>query len=127
MAVIKEFKEFIMRGNVVDLAVGVIIGAAFGKIVTSLVEDIITPVLLQPALKAAGAATIETWAPGGVLLGKFIAASLSFIVISFVLFLIIKGMNAAKRKNEAAASPAAPATPTQEELLIQIRDLLKQK
>jgi large conductance mechanosensitive channel len=127
MAVIKEFKEFIMRGNVVDLAVGVIIGAAFGKIVSSLVEDIITPVLLKPALQAAGAATIETWAPGGVLLGKFIAATLSFIVISFVLFLIIKGMNATKRKNEAAAPPVAPAGPTQEELLIQIRDLLKQK
>ncbi len=127
MAVIKEFKEFIMRGNVVDLAVGVIIGAAFGKIVASLVEDIITPVLLQPALKAAGAATIETWAPGGVLLGKFIAATLSFIVISFVLFLIIKGMNAAKRKDEIAAPPAPPAGPSQEELLTQIRDLLKQK
>src|SRR4051812_43497748 len=107
MAVIKEFKEFIMRGNVVDLAVGVIIGAAFGKIVSSLVEDIITPVLLQPALKAAGAATIETWAPGGILLGKFIAASLSFIVISFVLFLIIKGLNAAKKKSDAAEPPAA--------------------
>jgi large conductance mechanosensitive channel len=127
MAVIKEFKEFIMRGNVVDLAVGVIIGAAFGKIVSSLVEDIITPVLLQPALKAAGAATIETWAPGGILLGKFIAASLSFIVISFVLFLIIKGLNAAKKKSDAAEPPAAPTGPTQEELLIQIRDLLKQK
>lgn len=127
MAVIKEFKEFIMRGNVVDLAVGVIIGAAFGKIVSSLVEDIITPVLLQPALKAAGAATIETWAPGGVLLGKFIAASLSFLVISFVLFLIIKGMNAAKKKSDAAAPPPPPAGPTQEELLTQIRDLLKQK
>lgn len=127
MAIIKEFKDFIMRGNVVDLAVGVIIGAAFGKIVSSLVEDIITPVLLQPALKAAGAATIETWAPGGILLGKFIAASLSFIVIAFVLFLIIKGMNTIKRKEEAAAAPPPPAGPTQEELLIQIRDLLKQK
>lgn len=126
MAVIKEFKEFIMRGNVVDLAVGVIIGAAFGKIVSSLVEDIITPVLLKPALEAAHAASIETWAPGGILLGKFIAASLSFIVISFVLFLIIKGMNASKKKQEAAA-PATPAGPTQEELLTQIRDLLKQK
>ncbi len=121
---LKEFKAFVMRGNVVDLAIGVIIGAAFGKIVTSLVEDIITPLLLQPALKAAGAANVETWAPGGVLLGKFIAATLSFLVIAFVLFLIIKGMNAAAKKKEEAA-PSAPAGPTQEELLTQIRDLLK--
>ncbi len=123
MSMIKEFKAFIMRGNVVDLAVGVIIGAAFGKIVTSLVEDIITPLLLKPALEAAGAASIETWAPGGVFLGKFIAAFIAFIVIAFVLFLIIKGINAASKKKEEA--PTAPAGPTQEELLIQIRDLLK--
>ena len=120
---LKEFKAFIMRGNVVDLAVGVIIGAAFSKIVESLVSDIITPLLLKPALQAAGAASIETWAPGGVLLGKFIAAFISFVVIAFVLFLIIKGMNATQKKKEEA--PAAPAGPTQEELLIQIRDLLK--
>ena len=121
---LKEFKSFIMRGNVVDLAIGVIIGAAFGKIVSSLVEDIITPILLNPALKAAGADSIQTWAPGGILLGKFIAAFLSFIVIAFVLFLIVKGMNAATKKKEAEAT-AAPAGPTQEELLVQIRDLLK--
>jgi large conductance mechanosensitive channel len=127
MAIFKEFKDFIMRGNVVDLAVGVIIGAAFGKIVSSLVEDIITPVLLQPALAKAGVDTIEKWAPGGVLLGKFIAATLSFIVIAFVLFLIIKGMNTLRKKEEAAAPPPPPAGPTQEELLTQIRDLLKQK
>jgi large conductance mechanosensitive channel len=126
MGFVKEFKEFIMRGNVVDLAVGVIIGGAFGKIVSSLVEDIITPVLLKPALKAAGAESIETWAPGGVLLGKFIAAAISFLVIAFVLFLIIKGMNAASKKKEAEA-PAAPPAPTKEEVLLtEIRDLLKQ-
>ena len=124
MGFVSEFKEFAMKGNVVDLAVGVIIGAAFGKIVSSLVEDIITPVLLKPALEAAGAANIETWAPGGVLLGKFIAAVLSFIVIAFVLFLIIKGMNTAVKKKEEA--PAPPPAPTKEEVLLtEIRDLLK--
>ncbi|MCU0436040.1 MAG: large conductance mechanosensitive channel protein MscL [Bacteroidia bacterium] len=125
MGFVSEFKSFIMRGNVVDLAVGVIIGGAFGKIVESLVADLITPVLLKPALEKAGAASIETWAPGGVLLGKFIAAIISFIVIAFVLFLIIKGMNAAMKKKEEA--PAAPPAPTKEEVLLtEIRDLLKQ-
>ncbi|WP_276500025.1 large conductance mechanosensitive channel protein MscL [Terrimonas pollutisoli] len=121
MSMLKEFKEFATKGNVVELAVAVIIGGAFGKIINSLVEDIITPVLLKPALEAAGAANIETWAPGGVLLGKFIAAILSFIVIAFVLFLIIKGMNKVVRK-EAAAPP-----PTPEEVLLlrEIRDSLK--
>ncbi len=121
---IKEFKAFIMRGNVVDLAVGVIIGGAFGAIVNSLVEDIITPLLLKPALEKAGADSIETWAPGGVLAGKFLAAVISFVVIAFVLFLIIKGMNSAMKKKEEA--PAPPAGPSNEEkLLMEIRDLLK--
>jgi large conductance mechanosensitive channel len=125
MGMIKEFKEFVMRGNVVDLAIGVIIGAAFGKIVSSLVEDIITPLLLKPALQAAGAENIEKWAPGGMLVGKFIAAVISFTIIAFVLFLIIKGMNSAMKKKEAAA-PAASAEPSStEKLLIEIRDLLK--
>ena len=121
MGMLKEFRDFAMKGNVVELAVAVIIGGAFGKIINSLVEDIITPVLLQPALKAAGAANIQTWAPGGVLLGKFIAAILSFLVIAFVLFLIIKSMNKAVPK-EAAAPP-----PTPEEVLLlrEIRDSLK--
>lgn len=124
MGMMKEFKEFVMRGNVVDLAVGVIIGAAFGKIVSSLVEDIITPLLLKPALQAAGAENIEKWAPGGMLLGKFIAAVISFTVIAFVLFLIIKGMNAAtKKKEEAAAAPAEPSST--DKLLMEIRDSLK--
>ena len=122
MGMIKEFKEFVMRGNVVDLAVGVIIGGAFGKIVSSLVEDIITPLLLKPALDAAGAENIEKWAPGGMLLGKFIAAIISFTVIAFVLFLIIKGMNAAKKKEEAAAPPEPS---NEEKLLMEIRDALK--
>ncbi len=121
MGLLKEFKEFAAKGNVVELAVAVIIGGAFGKIVNSLVEDIITPVILKPALEAAGAANIETWSPGGVLLGKFIAAILSFIVIAFVLFLIIKAMNSMKKKEQAAA----PATPEEILLLREIRDSLK--
>jgi large conductance mechanosensitive channel len=122
---LKEFKDFVMRGNVVDLAVGVIIGGAFGAIVNSLVADIITPIILQPALAAAGADDIAAWKPGGMLLGKFIASVISFLVIAFVLFLIIKGMNAATKKKEEAA-PAAPATPPADiQLLTEIRDLLK--
>lgn len=121
---LKEFKAFILRGNVVDLAVGVIIGGAFGAIVNSLVADIITPILLQPALKAAGAEDIAAWKPGGLLVGKFIAAVISFIVIAFVLFLIIKLMNSARKKEEA--KPAAPAPPPEDiKLLTEIRDLLK--
>jgi large conductance mechanosensitive channel len=122
MGMLKEFKDFATKGNVVELAVAVIIGGAFGKIINSLVEDIITPVLLKPALEAAGAANIETWAPGGILLGKFIAAILSFIVIAFVLFLIIKSMNSMKKK-EAAAPPPPPAEEVV--LLREIRDALK--
>lgn len=122
---LKEFKDFVMRGNVVDLAVGVIIGGAFGAIVNSLVADIITPIILQPALAAAGADDIAAWKPGGMLLGKFIASVISFVVIAFVLFLIIKGMNAATKKKEEAA-PAAPPPPSADiQLLTEIRDLLK--
>lgn len=122
MGMLKEFKEFTMRGNVIDLAIGVIIGAAFGAIITSLVADIITPVLLKPAMEAAGVSEIDKWAPGGILLGKFIAAILSFIVIAFVLFLIIKGVNASKKKEEVAAPP-----PTPEDIILlrEIRDALK--
>jgi large conductance mechanosensitive channel len=122
---LNEFKSFILRGNVVDLAVGVIIGGAFGAIVNSLVADIITPIMLQPALEAAGAADIASWKPGGMLLGKFIASVISFIVIAFVLFLIVKGANAALRKKEekAVAAPAPP--PADIQLLTEIRDLLK--
>jgi len=121
MGMLKEFKDFATKGNVVELAVAVIIGGAFGKIINSLVEDIITPLLLKPALEAAGAANIETWSPGGILLGKFIAAILSFIVIAFVLFLIIKAMNKVVKKEAAA-----PAPPSEEVILLrEIRDALK--
>lgn len=122
MGMFSEFKAFAMKGNVVDLAVGVVIGGAFGKIVSSLIDDVITPLLLKPALSAANLSKIEELTIfGGVKYGMFISAVINFIIIAFVLFLIIKGMNAAKKKEEAAA----PAGPTQEELLTQIRDLLK--
>ena len=124
MGMISEFKEFIAKGNAMDLAVGVIIGAAFGAIVNSLVADVITPALLNPALKAAQVENLaELKTDGGILYGKFLAAIISFLVISFVIFIMVKALNSMKKKEEAV--PAAPAGPSQEELLTQIRDLLK--
>src|SRR5215212_7777017 len=101
MAFIKEFKEFALKGNVVDLAIAVIIGGAFGAIVSSLVDDVITPLLLQPALKAANAENLDQLMWGTVKYGKFLAAVIKFIIIAFILFLIIKGMNRFKTKEAA--------------------------
>lgn len=127
MGFVKEFKEFALKGNVVDLAIAVIIGAAFGAIVTSLVEDVITPLILAPALDAAGVKDLDGLAWGAVKYGKFISAVLSFIVIALALFLIIKAINSLKRKKEAAAGEAkAPEYSLQEKLLMEIRDSLKQ-
>ena len=124
MGMISEFKEFIAKGNVMDLAVGVIIGGAFGKIVTSLVDDVITPALLTPALKVAHLENIKDLkTDGGILYGNFISSLLGFIIIAFVIFLLVKGVNSLRRKEEIA--PDAPAGPTQEQLLTEIRDLLK--
>ncbi len=124
MGMMSEFKAFIAKGNAMDLAVGVIIGAAFGAIVNSLVSDVITPALLNPALKAAHVENLaDLKTDGGILYGKFLAAVISFLVIAFVIFLMVKGINGMKKKEEAA--PSAPAGPSQEELLTQIRDLLK--
>ncbi|BDU24430.1 large conductance mechanosensitive channel protein MscL [Flavobacterium sp. GSB-24] len=126
MGFFSEFKAFAMKGNVVDLAVAVIIGAAFGKIVSSFIEDVITPLVLKPALDAAHLSRIEDLtAFGGVKYGLFLSAVINFIIVAFVLFLIIKGLNSLKKKEEPA--PNQPAAPTQEELLTQIRDLLKNK
>ncbi len=122
MGFVKEFKEFALKGNVIDLAVGVIIGAAFSKIITSLVEDVITPLLLTPALKAAGVDKIENWAPGGIFWGKFLGAILTFLIIAFVVFMLVEAMNSMKKKEEAAP-PAGPSTTDQ--LLMEIRDALK--
>ncbi|KAF2507735.1 MULTISPECIES: large conductance mechanosensitive channel protein MscL [Flavobacterium] len=124
MGFFSEFKAFAIKGNVVDLAVAVIIGAAFGKIVSSFIEDVITPLVLKPALEAAHLEKIQDLtAFGGVKYGLFLSAVINFIIVAFVLFLVIKGVN--KLKKEEA--PAPPAGPTQEELLTQIRDLLKNK
>ena len=121
MGFIKEFKEFALKGNVMDLAVGVIIGGAFGKIIGSLVEDVITPLLLNPALKAAGVDKIENWAPGGIFWGKFLGAVLSFLVIALVIFMMVKAMNSMKKKEGEA--PAGPSST--DALLMEIRDSLK--
>ncbi|KPH13057.1 large conductance mechanosensitive channel protein MscL [Chryseobacterium sp. ERMR1:04] len=123
MGFLKEFKEFAVKGNVIDLAVGVIIGAAFGKIVSSFVEDVITPLLLNPALKAAGAENIKGLVWNGVTYGNFLAAVINFLCIALVLFMMIKGINKISKKEEAA-----PAGPTDDQkLLTEIRDLLRSK
>ena len=128
MGFVKEFKDFAIKGNVVDLAVAVVIGAAFGKIVSSLVDDIITPAILTPALKAAHLTNLsELVVPGtAIKYGNFISQVISFFIVAIALFLIIKGLNAMKRKEEAA--PATPPAPTKEEVLLtEIRDLLAKK
>lgn len=126
MGLISEFKTFALKGNVIDLAVAVVIGAAFGKIVSSLVDDIITPAILTPALKAAHIADLNKLVIPGTAIkyGNFISEIISFIVVAFALFIFIKAINASKRK-KAVVVPVVPAKPTQEELLTQIRDLLK--
>lgn len=131
MSVLKEFKEFAMRGNVIDLAIGIVIGAAFGKIVTSLVADVIMPplglliggvnftdlkIVLKAAVGEAPAVTLNY--------GNFLQVIFDFVIVAFAIFLLIKGINRFKKKEEA--KPAAPATPSNEEkLLMEIRDLLK--
>jgi len=123
MGFLKEFKQFAFKGNVVDLAVGVIIGGAFGKIVSSLVTDVITPLLLNPALKAAGAEDITKLSWHGVAYGNFLSAVISFLCIAIVLFWIIKGANKITHKKEEA-----PTGPTEDQkLLMEIRDLLNNK
>ena len=122
----KEFKEFAMRGNVIDLAVGVVIGAAFSSIVKSLVDDLITPALLTPALKAAKLADLSQLVIPGTAIkyGNFISQIISFILVALVLFMMIKLINRMKKKEEEA--PVTPPEPTtQEKLLMEIRDALK--
>lgn len=124
MSMLKEFKEFAMKGNVVDLAVGVIIGGAFGAIVSSLVGDVIMPIIgvLTGGIDFTGLAV--TVGEASIAYGKFLQAVFVFIIIAFALFLLIKGINAAKK--EEAAAPAPPPAPAEDiVLLTQIRDLLK--
>lgn len=128
MGFMKEFREFALKGNVIDLAVGVIIGAAFGKIVDSLVNDIITPAILTPALERAHLSNLqELVIPGtAIKYGSFLSNAISFIIVAMALFLLIKGINSLKRKKEVVAdTPAAPALTVSEQLLSEIRDELK--
>jgi large conductance mechanosensitive channel len=136
MKILQEFKQFAMKGNVVDMAVGIIIGAAFGRIVSSLVNDVLMPPLglaiggvdftelkavLKPAtLDAAGNAVQAVTLNYGV----FVQTIIDFIIVAFAIFMLVKGMNSLKKKEESA--PAAPPAPTAEQkLLTEIRDLLK--
>jgi large conductance mechanosensitive channel len=127
MGFVKEFKEFAMKGNVMDMAVGVIIGGAFGKIVTSLVNDILMPVI---GILTGGIDFTDLKATIGeanITYGQFIQSVIDFLIIAFCIFLMLKGINSLNRKKSEAAAPEAPKGPTQEELLTEIRDLLKQK
>ena len=123
MSFIKDFKSFIMRGNILELAVAVIIGAAFGSIVSSLVDDIITPLLLTPALEAAKVHDIASLSWGQIKYGNFLAALIKFLMISMVLFTLIKGLNAFKKKEVEEEKPAEPSST--DKLLTEIRDALK--
>jgi len=123
---LKEFKAFAMRGNVVDLAVGVIIGGAFGKIVGSFIDDVITPLLLKPALEAANLSHLNDLVVfGTVKYGIFVSSVINFVIVAFILFLIIKGMNAAAKKKEDAKPVIPPPPPADIQLLTEIRDILK--
>jgi len=126
MSVIKEFREFAVKGNVMDLAVGVIIGAAFGKIVGSLVEDVVMPVIgaLMGGLDFSGLAIKVGSAT--LKYGKFLQTCLDFLIIAWAIFLIVKLVNRVKRE-EAAPAAASAAPPREEVLLEEIRDLLKSK
>lgn len=140
MGLIKEFKEFAMRGNVLDMAVGVIIGGAFGKIVSSVVSDIIMPpigvlingvnftdlkvVLKQAGIDAAGQAVPEVT----LNYGSFLQTIFDFIIIAFAIFLFIKGVNKLHKKEESVAEAPSEPVPTKEEILLtEIRDLLKKQ
>ena len=134
---LKEFREFAMRGNVVDLAVGVIIGAAFGAIVNSLVSDVIMPIIgaitggldfsnyFIPLSKSVTAGNLADAKKQGAVLawGSFLTLTLNFLIVAFVLFIVIRLMNQLKRQKEASADPAKPTREV--ELLTEIRDLLK--
>ena len=123
MGFIKEFKDFALKGNVVDLAVAVVIGGAFGAIISSLVDDVVTPLLLTPALKAANVEDLDKLMWGTVKYGKFLAAIIKFFVIAVVLFLVIKVMNKINKKEEVAPPPAEPSS--SDKLLAQILEAIK--
>jgi large conductance mechanosensitive channel len=131
MGVLKEFRDFAVKGNMIDMAVGIIIGAAFGKLVSSLVNDVIMPPLGQviggvnfTELKLVIGSPIEGRAPVTINYGNFLQTALDFLIVAWAIFMVVKAINALKRKQEAA--PAAPPAPTKSEVLLtEIRDLLK--
>ncbi|HUH25663.1 MAG TPA: large conductance mechanosensitive channel protein MscL [Flavobacterium sp.] len=147
MGFLKEFKEFAVKGNVMDLAVGVIIGGAFGKIVDSVVKDLIMPLVsavigspdftnmyvvlkdpssgIKSGMALADAQAVESAVVFAY--GNFITVAINFILLAFAVFLMVKGINRLRRAEEVAPEPAAPAGPTQEQLLEEIRDLLKKQ
>ncbi|PVH24738.1 large-conductance mechanosensitive channel protein MscL [Sphingobacterium corticibacter] len=136
MGILKEFKEFALRGNVIDLAVGVVIGGAFGKIVTSLVNDIIMPPIgfltggvdfsqLQYVLREANAT--EGVEQVAIMYGNFVNVVIQFLIIAFCIFMVIKGINSLKKKEEIKEDNALPVPTKEETLLTEIRDILKNK
>jgi large conductance mechanosensitive channel len=131
MGFISEFKEFAMKGNVLDMAVGVIIGGAFGKIVSSLVDDVLMPLVGMLVGNVDFTGLSFQFGVGekvSVLkYGNFIQNTVDFLIVAFCIFLMLKAINKLNRKKEEPAEPAAPAGPTQEELLTEIRDLLKKQ
>ena len=124
---LKDLKAFLLRGNVVDLAVGVIIATAFGAIVTSFVNDIITPLLLNPALKAAKVDRIAELSWNGVAYGSFLSAIINFVVVGTVLFFVVKGIEKAQSLSKKEEAEQAPAGPTELEVLQEIKALLEKK
>ena len=144
MSIVKEFKEFAMRGNIVDMAVGIIIGSAFGKIVSSLVNDVLMPplgmaigrvdvkdfkIVLQkavPAITEGSQVVKQAVSEVALKYGMFMQTVIDFLIVAFCIFLVIKGINRLKKKEEA--KPAAPPVPSKEEMLLtEIRDLLREK
>ena len=128
MGFISEFKEFAMKGNVMDMAVGVIIGGAFGKIVSSLVDDVLMPIIGMITGGVNFTDLAITVGEANIKYGTFIQNVVDFLIVAFCIFLMLKGINKLNRKKEEPApEPEAPAGPTQEELLAEIRDLLKKQ
>ncbi|WP_434178913.1 large conductance mechanosensitive channel protein MscL [Streptococcus agalactiae] len=124
---IKELKEFLFKGNVLDLAVAVILGAAFNAIITSLVKDVITSLILNPVLKAAGVSNIAQLSWNGVAYGNFLSAVINFLIVGTTLFFIVKAANKVMAKKPAEEEIIEVVEPTQEQLLAEIRDLLANK
>ncbi len=140
MSFLKEFKEFAVKGNLVDMAIGVVMGAAFGKVVSAFIDGMFMPLVglvtsgqdfsslvfqLKPEIK--DAAGVVTQAGVAIKYGTFITVAIEFTLVAFVMFMVIKGMNALKKQEPAPAPPAPPAPSNEEVLLSEIRDLLKKQ